>query len=112
MKKFKLDMIFDSLNDAIMSIVEHFLYLNNLLLTFQKDQKLFQQEYQQQQQLQSSIYSKKGGFEVGLFDTDADDDMISSSANFITLKQSNEVLKEFHSLTSTLVVLVTSIKNL
>lgn len=93
MKKFALESMFSSLNESIMLIVDHFLYLNNLLLTFQKDFK--QKEYQRNGML-------------ALFD----DGEAMSSANFITLKQSNQVLKQFHSLNTTLMVLVTSIKNL
>lgn len=98
MKKFKLDSVFDSLNGSIMLIVDHFLYLNNLLLTYQKDQKLHQQE-------EAMIIKRKAI--AGLFQ-----DQTEQDNNFITLKESNRVFKQFHSLTSTLMILVTSIKNL
>lgn len=106
MRKFQLDSIFDSMNSSIMLIVDHFLYLNNLLLTFQRDQKMFKQEYEEPGFVLESRNNKKGFANI----LKNDDDVVTSS-NFITLKQSNEVLKQFHSITNTLMVLVTSIKN-
>lgn len=98
MKQFQLDYLFESLNGSIMLIVDHFLYLNNMLLTLQKGHKLNDQD----------VYSmtKKINFMASLFDDESD------QTNFITLKQSNRVLKQFHSLTTTLMILITSIKDL
>lgn len=104
MKRFRLDSVFDSLNASIMLIVDHFLYLNNLLLTLQKSQKFCQQE--------EALMTNKSGNIMATLLEDEDGVSAATSVNFITLKQSNRVLKQFHSLTSTLVVLVTSIKNL
>lgn len=87
-----------------MLIVDHFLYLNNLLLTLQKSQKFYQQE--------EALMSNKNGNIMATLLEDEDGVSAAASANFITLKQSNRVLKQFHSLTSTLMILVTSIKNL
>lgn len=84
LKRIELDVVYNFFIDAIDEIVNHFLELNNKLL-------LIQQEQEQVLEYELAPNSKK---------------------DFITLKQSNEIVKQFHSMTNILMISITSIKNM
>ena len=84
LKRIELDVAYNFFIDAILEIVNHFLELNNHLLLIQQEQE---------QVLEYELAP-------------------NSTKDFITLKQSNEVVKQFHSMTNILMISITSIKNM
>ena len=92
MKRVKLDVVFNHLFVSIQEIINHFIYLNQVMMEVQQEQE-------------SMIIS------------DPVIKMLSKKSklngnDYVTLKQSNEIVKQFHSIADTLMILVTSIKDM
>lgn len=95
MKRIKLEYILDSFLGAMHDIIEHFSKL--------------QQEQQLIQQRQEQLATKADAF--FLTQKINNKPIVQSVSNrFVTLKQSNEIVKQFHSISNTLMVLITSLK--
>ena len=92
MKRVKLDVVFNFFIDSILEIINHFLLLNNALQRVQQEQD---QVLDYEPPLNSFVKRIK-----------------SNGNNYITLKQSNEIVKQFHSISNILMISITSIKNM
>lgn len=90
LKRIKLDLVYNYFIESILEMINHFLVLNNTLLSIQQEQE---------QVLDYEPVSNKKT-------------KVSSKNHFITLKQSNEIVKQFHSITNVLMISITSIKNI
>lgn len=90
LKHVKLDVVYNYFIESILEIINYFLSLNNNLLLIQQEQEQVL-EYEPM-----TIKTSK----------------TTSTKNFITLKQSNEIVKQFHSITNILMISITSIKNM
>jgi hypothetical protein len=89
MKRIKLDVVYNYFIESILEIINYFLSLNNNLLLIQQEQDQVL-EYE-------PILTKSTK---------------AATKNFITLKQSNEIVKQFHSITNILMISITSIKKM
>ncbi len=85
-RRIKLDMVFNYFIESILEMINHFLLVNNTLLLVQQEQE------------------KLLDYELPKRNNEACKD-------FITLRQSNEIVKQFHSISSVLMVAITSIKS-
>ena len=92
MKRVKLDVVFNFFIDSILEIINHFLLLNNA-----------QQRVQQEQDQVLDYEPPLNGFVKRTK---------SNCNNYITLKQSNEIVKQFHSISNILMISISSIKNM
>lgn len=105
MKSIKLDFVLNSLLDSLQEVITHFMKLNNDLLRWQQTQKLCQQQLQQSKSTDFFLNSHKK-INVNFLTNSL------QNSNFITLKQSNEIVKEFHTISNTIMILITSVNNL
>ncbi len=103
-KKLNLKVVFSSLVDSMSEIISHFLYLNNISMRFQHEMHTFQQE---QTTLKSESFFTVS--EMNMNSTNKKSN--SRNANFLTLKQTNETVKQFYNIANTLMILITSIKD-
>lgn len=89
-KRIKLDVVYNFYIKSLIEIVNHFLQLNNDLFQIQQEQEKFLD------------------FELALIKNSTN----TKPNNFISLKQSNEIVKQFHSISNALMISITSIKNM
>jgi hypothetical protein len=94
----QLKSIIDFFISSVSQIIEFFLATNNLILEVRQEQ-----QWQQQQEDLGDISST-------LLFPKTSSAQNAMHKRFILLKQSNEVVKQFHSLSSSLLILITSIK--
>jgi hypothetical protein len=87
--KLRLNLIFNNLVASMSQIINHIFCLNNYLFRIQQEQATITHDYDS---TNLNLLSKK------------------PNTNYISLKQSNEIVKQFHSLSNTLFLLITSIK--
>lgn len=99
-QNFNLDNILSSLVQSVEQIIDHLSYLNKNLTYLEKEQESIQ-EFQTQSKPDFFLNNLKR----------ANGNLITES-NFITLKQSNHTVKELHSITNTLMILIVSINDL
>ncbi len=92
--RLNLDMIFNSLIGSMSQIINHILFLNNSLSRMQQEQ--------------SAMMSESEASSNNPYFNNAFKKQIPVGPNYISLKRSNEVVKQFHSLANTLMILVTS----
>lgn len=97
-QNFDLDIILNSLTTSILEIINHLSYLNKALTQLE----------QEQIGLQEFKIQDKSNLLLSPFKKNNDD----SESNFITLKQSNQVVKELHSIANTLMILIVSISDI
>lgn len=105
MKRIKLDIVFDYLIESMSQIISYFLNLNSILSRLQIEQ----QNMRTEMLIENSHYTTTSN-NISTFHLSASKTDTTKANNFITLKQSNEIVKEFHSISNTIVILVTSIK--
>jgi hypothetical protein len=105
-KKLNLKAVFSSLIDAMSEMINHFLYLNNISMRFQQEIQMFQQE----QTIKSeSFFTITDNMSSTL--AAASRKTSARNSNFLTLKQTNEIVKQFYTISNTLMILITSIKD-
>jgi hypothetical protein len=105
MRKLNLKSVTNSLIASMSEIISHFLYLNNISVQYQQElkQHLQQQQDGQNRNEQQNIF-EKSSFIIKKSNKTMDQN------SYLTLKQTNEVVKQFHSISNTLMVIITSIK--
>ncbi len=89
--RIKIDIVFNYFIESVLEIINHFLIVNNTLLLMQQEQE--------------KMLEYEPPVAVGKKNNQAVKD-------FITLKQSNEIVKQFHSISSVLMVAITSLKTM
>jgi len=95
----QLKTIIDLFISSISQIIQFFLATNNLISEVRHEQQWHQQQ-ENHADISSSLLFQKSSFAQN-----------AMHKRFIMLRQSNEVVKQFHSLSSSLLILVTSIKD-
>ena len=102
-KNIRLDVVFSILLESMTLIINHLFALNNILLRAKREQEQLLENFDS-----SSYASNKS-----LITTNS---LIKLNGpvddNYIKLKESNETVKQFHSLSSTIMILITSIKDM
>lgn len=102
-KNIRLDVVFSILLQSMTLIINHLFSLNNILLRAKREQEQLLENFDS-----SSYASNKS-----LITTNS---LIKLNGpvddNYIKLKESNETVKQFHSLSSTIMILITSIKDM
>ncbi len=102
-RKLNLKMVFSCLVDSMSEIINHFLYLNNISIRFQQEIQIFQQE--------QTTLRNESIFSIGESINLTSKKNSTKGANFLTLKQTNEIVKQFFTISNTLMILITSIRD-
>ena len=101
-KKLNMKVVFSCLIDSMSEMISHFLYLNNISLRFQQEQVIYQQD------LQNTIKNNDSTFFTN-HSPAVTKQAKGCKESFLTLKQTNEIVKQFYSVSNTLMILITSI---
>ncbi|CAF0748696.1 unnamed protein product [Brachionus calyciflorus] len=100
-KKIDMDCVLTSLLNSLQHIINHFLSLNDALLSLQQEQKLYHPISKNNDFFLNSCKKISSNFLTNN----------SKDSNFITLRQSNEIVKEFHSISNLIMILITSVND-